>query len=161
MKKISPFILLLTFLFFFGCAHVVSKEARDLAIKEPDESILKNPENYKGKIVILGGIIASSINTEEGTFIEVVQKPLDSQGRPKDIDISYGRFIILYEGYLDTAIYSTGREVTVVGEVIGKKVRQLGQIMYPYLFLKSKELYLFEPKAPLPIRIGIGIWKTF
>lgn len=158
MRKILFIILLLSLI---SCAHVVSKEAREIAIKVNDEKLLKNPNEYVGSIVILGGVIASSINTEEGTYIEVVQKPLDSRGRPQDRDVSYGRFIIYYEGYLDTAIYTTGREITVVGEVLGKKTRQLGQIMYPYLLLKGRELYLFEPRRPLPISIGIGIWKTF
>jgi outer membrane lipoprotein len=160
MKKINHLIFIMVIL-LAGCAHVVREEIRAMAIKEPAENILKNPELYTGKIVILGGVIASSINTEEGTFMEIVQKPLDSRGRPKEVDISYGRFIVFYENYLDTAIYSPGREITVVGEVVGKRVRQLGQIMYPYLFLKSKELYLFEQRIPLPISIGIGIWKTF
>lgn len=155
------FLFTILLILLTSCAHVVSKEIRDIAIKVSDEEIMRSPDSYLGNIVILGGIIASSINTEEGTYIEVVQKPLDSRGRPQDVDLSYGRFIIHYDSYLDTAIYTTGREITVVGEVRGKKIRQLGQIMYPYLFLKGKELYLFEPRRPLPINIGIGIWKTF
>lgn len=149
-------------LLIFGCAHVVSKELRDMAEKEiAPVDLMKTPDAYKGRIVILGGVIASSINTKEGTYIEVVQKPLDYRGRPGDTDISYGRFIILYEGYLDTAIYSQGREITVAGEVMGKMVRLLGQIQYQYLLIKSRELHLFEPRYRVPIRFGIGIWHTF
>lgn len=158
MKKILLILLLLP---LFSCAHVVSKEIRDVALKVRDEDIMKNPEAYVENTVVLGGIIASSINTEEGTYIEVVQKPLDARGRPLDIDLSYGRFIVLYEGYLDTVIYTTGKEMTVAGKVMGKKIRPLGQIMYPYPLIKAKEIYLFEPRRPLPISIGIGIWKTF
>lgn len=155
------FLLLFTIL-LPGCAHVVSKESRDrvdMGIAPID--VLKDPDAYKGKLVILGGIIASSINTEEGTYIEMVQKPLDYRGRPEDTDISHGRFLILYEGYLDIAIYSRGREVTVAGEVIGKRIRPLGEIRYPYLLIKSREIYLFEPRYGVPLRFGIEIWKTF
>lgn len=127
--NMKRFILTFLFLLLFaillpGCAHVVSKESRDkvdMGISPID--VLKDPDMYKGKFVILGGIIASSINTEEGTYIEMVQKPLDYRGRPEDTDILLGRFLILYEDYLDTAIYSRGREVTVVGEVVGKRIR--------------------------------------
>lgn len=87
--------------------------------------LLKNPDAYRGKIAILGGIIVNSANTEEGTYIEVVQKPLDYQDRIKDTDLSSGRFLILYEGHLNAATYSKERGVTVAGEVIGKKVRPL------------------------------------
>ncbi|MCL4537535.1 MAG: Slp family lipoprotein [Nitrospirae bacterium] len=166
MKRFVFVSLIFSTIFLFGlllgCAHVVSKELRDMADKGiAPMDIMKDPDAYRGRLVIIGGLIASSINTPEGTYIEVVQKPLDYRGRPEDTDISHGRFIILYEGYLDTAIYSHGREVTVAGEVIGKMIRPLGQIQYPYLLLKSKELHLFEPSYGVPIRFGIGIWKTF
>jgi outer membrane lipoprotein len=162
MKRLGILSLILLILFISGCAHVVSQELRDRAEKEITPiDLMKNPDAYKGKFVILGGVIASSINMKEGTYIEVVQKPLDYRGRPEDTDISLGRFIILHEGYLDTAIYSQGREVTVAGEVMGKMIRPLGQIQYQYLLIKSKELYLFEPRYGVPIRFGIGIWHTF
>jgi len=145
----------------FGCAHhVVPMEVRERAEEIYTVNLLKNPDAYKGKFVIIGGFIVSSRNTPEGTYIEVVQKPLDFRGRPEDTAISHGRFIVLYESYLDTAIYSRGREITVAGEVIGKMVRPLGEIQYPYLLIKGKELYLFEPRR-IPIKFEIGIWGTF
>jgi outer membrane lipoprotein len=158
------FLLLLVTISLLGCAHVVSKELRDKAYGEPPPSALfKDTDEFKGRIVILGGVIVSSTNTEEGTYIEVLQKPLDYRGRPEDTDTSYGRFIIVSEGYLDTAVYSRGREVTVAGEVIGKKLRPLGEIQYPYPLIKSKELHLFEPRYNMPVQfgIGIGIWHAF
>lgn len=156
------FVFILIISFFFCCGHTVSKELRegvDKAITPTD--LFKDPDTLKGKTVMLGGVIASSINTPEGTYVEVVQKPLDYRERPEDTDISYGRFLILYDGYLDTAIYSMGREITVVGEVLGRKLQPLGEIQYPYLLIKSKELYLFEPRRGIPIRFGIGVWHTF
>jgi outer membrane lipoprotein len=158
------FLLLLIIISFSGCAHVVSKELRDKAYGEPyASSLFKDPDEFKGRIVILGGVIVSSTNTTEGTYIEVLQKPLDDRGKPEDTDISYGRFIIFSEGYLDTAVYSQGREITVAGEVLGKKVKTLGEIQYPYTFIKSKELHLFETgyDTPLHFGIGIGIWHAF
>ncbi|MEW6162772.1 MAG: Slp family lipoprotein [Nitrospirota bacterium] len=156
------FLLLITIVSLSGCAHVISEELRVKAYGEPSTPILfKDPDAYKGRIIILGGVIVSSKNEKEGTYIEVLQKPLDYRGRPEDTDISFGRFIILYEGYLDTAVYTQGREVTVAGEVIGKEVRTLGEIQYPYLLIKSKEIHLFKPRYGIPIRFGIGIWKAF
>jgi outer membrane lipoprotein len=52
----------------------------------------------------------------------------------------------LYEGFLDAAIYSEGREVTVAGEVKGKRVLPLGEIQYAYPLISIKELYLWPPK---------------
>ncbi len=155
------FLLLISIPLVYSCAHVISKDLRIIAQKDiPISDVMKNPDAYIGNIIIIGGVIASSINTAEGTYIEVVQKPLDYRGIPKYTDISYGRFIVLYEGYLDTAIYSAGREVTVAGEVMGKRIRRLGEMQYPYLLLRSKELHLFKYR-PLPIKFEIGIWHTF
>jgi outer membrane lipoprotein len=153
-------ILILTSL-VVGCAHVVSKELREKAEEIAPTALFKDPDAYKGRLVILGGLIVSSINTKEGTYIEVVQKPLDYRGRPSDTDTSHGRFIIFYDEYLDTAIYCQGREITAAGEVMGKRMRPLGEIQYPYLLIKSRELHLFEPRYPVPVRFGIEIWKTF
>lgn len=155
-------LLLLTIISLFGCAHIISKEVREKAdIELAPSDLLKDPNAYRGKTVILGGVIVSSTNTEEGTYIEVVQKPLDHRGRPKDTDISYGRFIIFFDGYLDTAIYSQGREVTAAGEVLGKIMRPLGEMEYPYPLIKSRELHLLEPRYRIPIFFEIEIWKVF
>nr|HID58391.1 hypothetical protein [Desulfobacterales bacterium] len=54
-----------------------------------------------------------STNTDEGTYIEAIQTPRDSRGRPEITDVSYGRFLILYQGCLNAAIYSKGRKVTL------------------------------------------------
>lgn len=156
------FLSIVTATVLIGCAHVISEELRAQVGTQPaPEAVFKDPDRYKGKTVILGGMIVSSKNTDEGTYVEVLQKPLDARGRPKYTDTTYGRFIILHEGYLDTAVYSMGREMTLAGEIRGKLVRPLGDVDYDYLFLKSRELYLFPPHRGFPIRFAIGIWKTF
>jgi outer membrane lipoprotein len=158
LKRLILFIVVFT---LQGCAHIVDKELRRMAEPIPPSLLLKDPDAYKGRFVILGGVIVSSINTKEGTYIEVVEKPLDYRGRPEYTDLSRGRFLILHQGYLDTAIFSKGREVTVAGVVMGKRVRPLGEIDYPYLFIRSKELYLIRPRFGIPFRFGIEIWKSF
>jgi starvation-inducible outer membrane lipoprotein len=54
-----------------------------------------------------------------------------------------------------------GRKVTVVGEVLGKKTRRLGEVQYPYLLIKSKELHILKLRSGYPVEFSIGIWKTF
>jgi outer membrane lipoprotein len=147
MKDI-PCIVLSLFLFVSGCAPVISKElrtkvAREITLRE----LLQDPDLHKGKLVLWGGVIIGAKNVKQGTLIEVLQKPADRRGRPRDVDQSDGRFMALYEGYLDPAIYSQGREVTVAGEVKGKRVLPLGEIEYAYPLISIKELYLWPPKV--------------
>jgi outer membrane lipoprotein len=127
-----------------GCAQVISKQLRGQVAKELTLSeVLKDPETYKGKTVLWSGVIISSVNLKEGTMIEVLQKPADRQGRPKDVDESEGRFLALYPGYLDVAIYNGGRKVTVAGEVQGKKIQRLGEIDYTYPLISAKQIHLW------------------
>ncbi len=146
MKDISCIAFAL-FLLVSGCAPVISKELRTQVAREITfREVIQDPDVYKGKLVLLGGVIIGAKNLKEGTLIEVLQKPADRQGRPRDVDQSEGRFMALYEGYLDAAIYSEGREVTVAGEVKGKRVLPLGEIEYVYPLISIKELYLWPPK---------------
>ena len=127
-----------------GCAPVISRQLKEHIAKELTLSaVLKDPDIYKGKTVLWCGVIISSVNLKEGTMIEVLQKPADMEGKPKDVDESEGRFLALYPGYLDVAIYSQGRKVTVAGEVRGKKIQRLGEIEYSYPLIRVKEIHLW------------------
>ena len=127
-----------------GCAPVISKQLREQVAKELTLSVVfKDPEAYNGKTVLWSGVIIRSVNLKEGTIIEVLQKPADAQGKPKDVDESEGRFLALYPGYLDVAIYNGGRKVTVAGEVKGKKIQRLGEMDYTYPLISAKEIHLW------------------
>lgn len=122
---------LILLLFASGCAPIISKELRKQVVREITfKQIIRDPEAYRGRVVLWGGVIIGARNLKEGTLIEILQKPVDTSGRPKDVDDSDGRFLALYDGYLDVAIYSRGREVTVAGEIKGKRALPLGEIEY-------------------------------
>ena len=146
MKKISC-LLMLFFLVSGGCAPTISKQLRREASRDITfKKVIKDPETYKGKVVLLSGVILGSKNRKEGTMIEILQKPEDMEGRPKDVDESDGRFLALYDGYLDTAIYSRGREAIVAGEIKGKRTLPLGEIEYTYPLILIREIHLFKAK---------------
>ena len=129
---------------FSGCASIISKQLREQVAKELTLLVvLKDLDAYKGKTVLWSGVIISSVNLKEGTMIEVLQNPADTKGKPKDVDESDGRFLALYHGYLDVAIYNGGRKVTVAGEVQGKKIQRLGEIDYTYPLISAKEIHLW------------------
>jgi len=146
MRKVFCAIIILCCI-FIGCAPIISKAIRkNVSDKLTFKEIIKDPEAYKGKTVLISGIILGSKNTKEGSLIEVLQKPADMEGRPKDVDESDGRFLALYDGYLDTAIYNRGREAILAGEIKGKRVLPLDEIEYTYPLIAIKEIHLFKPK---------------
>ncbi|MGD2079765.1 MAG: Slp family lipoprotein [Nitrospirota bacterium] len=147
-----------------GCAHVVPQELRAEAVQVDVEHLFGQPELYRGKTVILGGVVVEATNTEEGTILEMLEKPLDSRGRPRDTDLSRGRFIVKHDERLDTFIFQPGRELTAVGEVLGVERRPLGEMEYPYPALRSRAIYIHKETARqrhIPVHFGIGVFKTY
>jgi len=157
-------IILVAVLSILGCAPVISKPLREQAEKDLSFSaVFKNPDAHKGKVVIWAGEIIEAKNTKEGTLIEVLQKPADFFGAPEEVDRSEGRFLVLHPSYLDVAVYSKGREVTVAGEVDGKRTMTLGEIQYTYPLVLAKEIYLWpdtskERLAPYPYPVYPWWW---
>ena len=150
MKRKDVLILTGVFVFMLLAAGCRPKIAKDLKAKIDTriqfKQVIQNPELFLGKTVLWGGVIIHTKNTKEGTLIEILQKPTDSQSRPKAVDISEGRFLALYDGYLDSAIYAQGREVTIAGVIEGKKVLQLGEIEYTYPLVSVKDIHLWPVK---------------
>jgi outer membrane lipoprotein len=145
-----------------GCARPFSEEALvkvNRSVSFPD---LKNdPEKYKGILLLLAGVIVGSKNTKEGTFIEILQKPADHDGRPLETDATEGRFIVQSERFLDTAIYHRGRELSVIAEVVGRKELPLDEIMSSYPLLAIKEVYLWEPSSGPFFFFGVDVMRRF
>ena len=146
-----------------GCAPVISKGA----LKKVDqglgfEQLLKDPEAYREKTVLLGGNIIETKNLPDSTLISVLQRPLGFRKKPTGEDVSKGRFIVYVPGFLDPAIYRPNRKITVVGSVVGKEVRPLGEIKYSYPVIEKRELYLWpaeesyvtEPRVHFGVAIG-------
>jgi outer membrane lipoprotein len=137
--------ILLLVIALAGCAHIFSKDILNQVDSEISfEELLTDPGAYKGKVVLLGGVIVKAENKEEGTLLEIYQTEIDSYGRPINTDVSQGRFLALYEGFLDSEVYSKGRKITVAGVVDGEEVMKLGEIDYHYLHLSVQEIHLWE-----------------
>ena len=82
--------------------------------------------------------------------MEVLQKPIDFQDRPTELDRSGGRFLALSDEYLDAALYAEGREVTVAGVVEGKRVQRLDEIDYSYPLIRVKKIHLWHKRTDEP-----------
>ena len=145
MKKRPKWVLLLSLIFLSGCAHVISKDLR--AKSDPSltlSQVRHHPEAFKGKWVVWGGEIVETVNQKEGTTqIEIFQKPLDRRGEPRETTASEGRFLVLVDKYSDPYVFRRGKKITVAGEIIGEKIKPLGEMDYRYPLVSSKEVYLW------------------
>lgn len=164
-NRFFEWISSLSLLWLAGCATAISPEMlKNVDQSIPFEDILKDPEAFQGKTVLLGGDIIETENFPDKTLIIILQRPLDSNEKPGGEDKSKGRFIISVPGFLDSAIYGRGRQITVAGTVAGKEVRALDEIEYGYPIIDRRELYLWpleetvetEPRVIFGIGFGFG-----
>jgi outer membrane lipoprotein len=147
MKK-TVFLISMA-LCFQGCTYAISPELAGRADKKTSFETLQNdPASFKGKLFILGGVIARTTPLKQGTLIEVVQKPLDWWGQPRRTNTSGGVFLVIYPAYLDPLVYVEGREVTVAAEIEGTRSKTLGDREYDALVVTSKELKLWPRERP-------------
>ncbi|HXH12751.1 MAG TPA: Slp family lipoprotein [Alphaproteobacteria bacterium] len=139
-----------------GCAHVVSEPLRQQADTTLSFAELRaNPEAFKGHTVILGGEILQTTNLREGTRIEILQRPLNSSGRPVFTDDTGGRFMAFCQEYLDPAVYAPRRRITVAGQVLGSHTGKVGEVDYLYPLISCQEVHLF-PSASAGVRRYAG-----
>ncbi|HPX19449.1 Outer membrane protein slp [anaerobic digester metagenome] len=126
-------LLLSTLLLISSCASSLCRDLR----KGVDESVLlplviENPQAYEGRRVLWGGTILETNPQREGTVIELLERPLGSGCEPRDGDATGGRFLAVSDRFLDPAIYTRGRKVTVVGTIDGVEFMTIGEYEYPY-----------------------------
>ena len=153
-----------------ACAPVISPQLMDQVDRDLTySSLASRPDELRGKTVLLGGTIVQTVPKPKETEIEVVQKQISSSGEPRLTDKSEGRFLAVVDRFLDPAIYRSGRDITVAGEVRGSEVRRLGEIDYRYPVITALELYLWkEPLSPraYPYSYPFGYpyyrrWRTY
>jgi outer membrane lipoprotein len=139
-----------------ACATVISPQLMEQVDRNLTYGALASrPDEARGKIVLLGGTIVQTMPRPKETEIEVVQKQLSSSGEPYLTDKSEGRFLVVVDRFLDPAIYRSGRDITVAGEVQESVLRRLGEIDYRYPVIAAMELHLWkEPLTPQPYPYG-------
>ena len=135
-----------------GCASqpfpetVMSSVNRAITITE----LRANPQAYIGQRVLVGGEILSTEPRASETEVEVLTRPLDSEGRPRRTDASEGRVLVRTKQFLDPAVYARDRRLTVVGTVAGGEDRRIGELPYLYPVIEAEYIKLW-PRDPPPV----------
>ena len=151
-------ILILVAVILLGCQAAISREIREQVDESVTfEQVLSDPEQFKGKTILWGGEILETRNAQEAAFLEVLQRPLGPEDRPIRDAMSKGRFLVSHKGFLDPAIYRQGYDITIVGEVVGTRVKVIDEIEYTYPLVEDLELVLWEHRRRRPVfHFGVG-----
>lgn len=135
-----------------ACAHPISKETR--ARITPGISfaaISENPSAFLDQHILVGGVVISHNNGENGSTLEIMEWHLNRWGEPTYLDDSGRRFLVKAEDGLDPTIYEPGTLVTLAGVVQGQERRLLGEQEYAYPVFDLTEIHLWKS----PFRYGI------
>ncbi|MDI6890425.1 MAG: Slp family lipoprotein [Thermodesulfovibrionales bacterium] len=148
MKKF--FLIIFVVITVLSCAPVLRQEIMETGIRDFSLSDTRNnPDLYRGKPFILGGLIVNTKFIERGSLIEAVYVPVDSRGYLKDMELSNGRFLAIFpkeKGLLDPLIYRRGREITLAGEFIEVRSGRIDEMEYTYPVFEIKEIYLWKER---------------
>ena len=96
-----------------------------------------------------GGTIVGIVNTEDNkTQVEIVSRPLQRSGRPINNDRTDGRFIAEFNDFLDPEIYTTGRDLSVIGTVTDIVDGRIGETEYRFPLLLVTDHRYWKPAPP-------------
>ena len=113
------------------------------------------PDSFKGQSVVFGGKVLTARRQKDGTRIEILQLPLDRSTRPGyDLTQSQGRFIAVYQEFLDPATVPPGTRITVTGEVSGSIALPLDETDYTYPVIDIKRVQVWASSEDMAPRIS-------
>jgi outer membrane lipoprotein len=133
-----------------GCASEVPRAIREApADAVTVTQVRADPARYQGRVVRWGGTIIAVNNLPDSTTVEVLDRPLDWEGRPHAGEEGRGRFIARVTGFLDPAQYQKDRALTVAGPLVGTETRAVGDYPYAYPVVSVATRWLW-PEDPPP-----------
>jgi outer membrane lipoprotein len=108
------------------------------------------PGTYVNRRVIVGGEIIETRPKPGMTEIELLSRRLRVDDSPEQSDRSDGRVLLRRRGFLDPAVFATGRRITAVGTVTGAEERRLGDLAYAYPVIENEQIRLWPAMADYP-----------
>lgn len=133
-----PLVLLIT-----GCTHIISDQSLERADRSIGFSELrKNPDAYRGKFIILGGVVTGVKKVRGVVQLEMMEYPLDSGEMPDISARPGGQFLVILPPGIGYASFQPGMMVTMAGEVVGAEVKSLENVEDRYPVLVAKEIHI-------------------
>ena len=110
-------------------------------------SVQANITAHHNKHVAWGGLILGIEVKQTYSVVSMLAKPVDNFGQPVQTDQSSGRFLAHFSGFVDPAIFTAGRELTVSGTIQGSETRKIGEFDYvlPIVNVENYRLWSVPP----------------
>lgn len=134
-----------------GCASIVPSAIRNAPPGAPGVGEVRtNPDRLMGTHIRWGGTITTVENRASESWIEIVTRHLEYDGRPKESGTSEGRFLARIDGFVDPVVYAKGRLLTVAGVLEKPVTRLIGDFSYVFPVVHAESYFLWEPSPPSP-----------
>ncbi len=144
-----PFLITAVLLLILGGCSSVPEKIRTAPSGAPSlTQVRQNPGTYDDAQVRWGGTIAEVQNRQDQTRIVIVARALSGDGEPRRLDSSEGRFIAIFNTFMDPAIYAVDRSLTVVGLLSGSLKAELGDMQYHYPLVEVQTHFLWPKPEP-------------
>lgn len=135
--------LLISCLLLSACTGLPSAVRNVSTVPASYDQVKRDIDHYKGVAVRWGGVIIDVENEEHASLVQVLFHPLDFSGRPRLNKPGEGRFVIKSAEFLDPAVYSRDREITVAGVIEGNIERTVGNRTIEVPLLSATAIYLW------------------
>jgi outer membrane lipoprotein len=137
-----------------GCASVPKPLQGEFASQSPQQG------GTEGERVRWGGSVITVEPLPDRTCFQVLGRPLGSNGRPRLTDASEGRFLACRAGFYDPAVFTAGREMTVVGTRDGGETRTVGEFQLRLPRVAAEAIHLWpERRDPLYYNDPYYFWS--
>ena len=168
MKKYGlVFLFSISILAITACATPVL-DVSQVNPKLTHSTALAQFDNLKGQKAFWGGTILSGKNLKDKTELEILAYPIDGYGEPIKDSPAYGRFIAIWNGYLELGEYAKERQVSVVGKLTHIHDGLVGESNYQYPVLQVQQINLWPEEVYYPyddsdvrFHFGIGVFHRF
>jgi outer membrane lipoprotein len=126
-----------------ACATTPAQLQGTYSALEPEQAA---QQQVPGEAVRWGGKIVDVHTEKLFTCFEIVGAPLDSSGRPREVDDSNGRFLACRDGFYEPEVFKNGRELTISGKIDGYETRKVGDYDYRYPRVAADVVYLWPER---------------
>jgi len=156
----KPLLFLLSVM-IAACVHlppgIENPPPYDLAYHEA----LTRIKNVDTAPIRWGGVIVGVENQQDSSLVQVLYYPLSRHGKPQIENAPLGRFVFKTAEFLDPAIYTKNRLVTVAGALSGAIERKVGEKSLTLPLVAATTVYLW-PLQPRDIygpgSVGFGYY---
>jgi len=153
-------ILAVVFLSLGACATTPVFDTSNVDESLTPAQVLEQVDPASGQKVLWGGSILDVQNLAEYTQIEVLAFPLHSSQRPLRGQQPLGRFLLRNQSFLEPTVFSVGKSITALGELIGVEEGRVGDASYRYPIVNTGQIQLWsttQSTSQSSFHFGIGI----